>query len=68
MIAIISLTENLFANRASQDLGFAKEIDSLLEKGETQLDLTRLTNFKWTKVSLVGPYTTDESIGASMNI
>lgn len=67
-IVIIGLSVNLLENRASQDTGLAKEIDSLLKKGETQIDLTRLTNFKWTQVSLFGPYTTDESIEDLMNI
>jgi len=40
----------------------------LLEKGETQIDLTGLTNFKWTQVSLFGPYTSDGVIEDSMNI
>ncbi|MFJ7887799.1 hypothetical protein ACIQYL_06930 [Lysinibacillus xylanilyticus] len=68
IIAVIGLAVNLLGNRTSQDTGLAKEIDSLLEKGETQIDLTGLTNFKWTQVSLFGPYTTDESIENSMNI
>ncbi|MDM5231934.1 hypothetical protein [Lysinibacillus pakistanensis] len=68
IIAIIGLAVNLLVNRASQDTGLAKEIDSLLEKGETQIDLTGLTNFKWTQVSLFGPYTSDEQIEDSMNI
>ncbi|WP_040286477.1 hypothetical protein [Sporosarcina koreensis] len=67
-IVIIGLAVNLLENRAGQDTGLAKEIDSLLKKGETQIDLTRLTNFKWTQVSLFGPYTTDESIEDLMNI
>lgn len=68
IIAVIGLAINFSGERASQDIGLAKEINSLLEKGETQIDLTGLTNFNWTQVSLFRPYTTDESIEASMDI
>ncbi len=68
IIVFIGLIINLFANQASQDTDLAKEIDSLLEKGKTQIDLTDITNFKWTQVGLFGPYTTVESIEDAMNI
>ena len=68
IIAVLGLAVNLLGNRASQDRDLAKKIDSLLEKEETQIDLTGLTNFKWTQVSLLGPYTTEESIEDLMNI
>lgn len=67
IIAII-LTVNLAGNRASQDKDVAKEIESLIKKGTTQIDLHELTNFKWDQVGLFEPYTTDESIESSMNI
>ncbi|MEK4426089.1 hypothetical protein [Solibacillus sp. FSL K6-1523] len=68
MIVTVGLIANLFANRASQDTALAKEIDTLLENGETQIDLTRLTDFKWTQVSVFGPYTSEEMIEDSMGI
>lgn len=68
IIVFIGLIINLFANQASQDTDLAKEIDALLEKGESQIDLTGITNFKWDQVGIFGPYTTDESIEDAMNI
>ncbi|GKV70070.1 hypothetical protein NCCP2716_25680 [Sporosarcina sp. NCCP-2716] len=68
LIIFIGLIINLFANQASQDTDLAKEIDDLLEKGESQIDLTDITNFKWAQVGIFGPYTTDESIKDAMNI
>lgn len=68
IIVGIGLTVHLFGNRASQDTALAKDIDSILEKGETQINLTSITNFKWTQVGLFGPYTTNESIEDSMDI
>lgn len=47
---------------ASLDTLLAKEIDSLLENGETQIDLSELTDFDWTQVATFGPYTTNEVI------
>lgn len=68
IIAVIGLAVNLLGNRASQDTGLAKEINSLLEKGETQIDLTGVTDFNWTQASVFGPYTSDEVIEDSMGI
>ncbi len=55
-------------NGASQDTLLANEINSLLENGETQIDLIELTDFDWTQVSTFGPYTTNEIIENSMEI
>jgi len=55
-------------NGASQDTLLAKEIGSLLDKGETQIDLSELTDFDWTQVATFGPYTTNEVIEESMEI
>ncbi|MER2009402.1 MAG: hypothetical protein ABS939_18365 [Psychrobacillus sp.] len=55
-------------NGASQDTLLAKEIGSLLDKGETQIDLSELTDFDWTQVATFGPYTTNEVIEDSMEI
>ena len=55
-------------NGASQDTLLAKEIGSLLENGETQIDLSELTDFDWTQVATFGPYTTNEVIEESMEI
>lgn len=68
IIAAISLAFYFIGNRATQDKGLAKEINALLEKGETQIDLIGLTNFKWAQVSVFEPYTADESIEDSMDI
>ena len=68
IIAAIAFAVTLFGNRASQDMVLAKEIDSLLENGETQIDLTGVTDFNWTQVSVFGPYTSDEVIEDSMGI
>ena len=55
-------------NGASQDTLLSKEIGSLLENGETQIDLSELTDFDWTQVATFGPYTTNEVIEESMEI
>ena len=68
IITAIGLAVALFGNRASQDTVLAKEIDSLLEKGEIQIDLTGVTDFNWTQVNVFGPYTTDKIIEEAMSI
>ena len=68
IITAIGLAVVLLGNRASQDTVLAKEIDSLLENGKTQIDLTGVTDFNWTQVSVFGPYTSDEAIEDSMGI
>lgn len=67
-IAVIGLAVNLLANRASQDTNLAEKINSLLEKRETQIDLTEVTDFSWTQASVFGPYTSDEEIEEAMGI
>ncbi|ATP39550.1 hypothetical protein CSE16_05515 [Solibacillus sp. R5-41] len=44
------------------------EIHALIEQGETQIDLTKLTDLEWTDVRAFGPYTTDEMIEDSMGV
>lgn len=68
IITTIGLAIASLGNRASQDTVLAEEIDSLLEKGEIQIDLTGVTDFNWTQVNLFGPYTTDKTIEESMSI
>ncbi|MGE7690005.1 hypothetical protein ACQKMI_12460 [Lysinibacillus sp. NPDC097214] len=68
IIAAIGLAVTLFGNRASQDTVLAKEINSFLENGETQIDLTGVTDFNWTQVSVFGPYTSDKAIEDLMDI
>ncbi|MGN7478553.1 hypothetical protein ACTHOQ_11905 [Solibacillus silvestris] len=69
MIAALGLSVTLFGrNEASQDAVLAREIGSLLENGEIQIDLTDLTDFKWAKVDVFGPYTSNEVIEDSMAI
>ena len=68
IISVIGLAFILLGNRASQDTVLAKEITSLLEIGETQIDLAELTDFNWTKVDVFGPYTSNEDMEDSMGI
>lgn len=68
IIAAVGLAVTLLGNRASQDTVLAKEIESLLENSETQIDLTKLTDFNWTQVGVFGPYTSNEVIEDSMEI
>jgi len=68
IIASIGLAVTLLGNRASQDKVLAKEIDSLFETSETQIDLTAVTDFKWNQVAVFGPYTSNEIIEDSMGI
>lgn len=69
IFAILGLAVTVLKkNGASQDTLLAKEIGSLLDKGETQIDLSELTDFDWTKVATFGPYTTNEVIEDSMEI
>lgn len=67
-IVAVGLAVTLLGNRASQDTVLAKEIESLLENSETQIDLTKLTDFNWTQVDVFGPYTSNEVIEDSMEI
>jgi len=67
-IVAVGLAVTLLGNRASQDTVLAKEIESLLENSETQIDLTKLTYFNWTQVDVFGPYTSNEVIEDSMEI
>lgn len=68
IIATVGLAVTLLGNRASQDTVLAMEIESLLENSETQIDLTKLTDFNWTQVGVFGPYTSNEVIEDSMGI
>lgn len=68
IITTIGLAVALLGNQASQDTVLAKEIDSLLEQGEIQIDLTGVTDFNWTQVDVFGPYTTDKIIEEAMSI
>jgi hypothetical protein len=68
IIAAISLAMALLGNRANQDTVLAKKMDSLLEKGEKQVDLTEVTDFEWTQVGVFGPYTSDEVIEETIGI
>lgn len=68
VIAVIGLAINLLTNRASQDKDLAQKISSLIENGETQINLTEITDFNWTQVRAFGPYTPDIAIEALMGI
>lgn len=62
IITAIGLAVTLLGNRASQDTVLAKEINYLLENGETQIDLIGGTDFNWAQVGVFGPYTPDKTI------
>ncbi|MFF5993576.1 hypothetical protein AAGS61_02325 [Lysinibacillus sp. KU-BSD001] len=68
IFAIVVLLVQFFWNRATQDTTLGKDIHSLIEQGDKQIDLTALTNFEWVSVEVFGPYTTKEIIEDSMNI
>ena len=69
IFAVLGLAATVLKkNGDSQDTLLAKEIGSLLDKGETQIDLSELTDFDWTQVATFGPYTTNEVIEDSMEI
>lgn len=68
IFATIGLAVTLFSNQARQDTVVAKEMDALLKNGETQIDLTTVTDFNWSQVRVFGPYTSDEVIEDSMGI
>ncbi|MER2037919.1 MAG: hypothetical protein ABS944_07225 [Solibacillus sp.] len=68
IITAIGIIVTYLWNRASQDEIVAKEIETLLKQGETQIDLTNIAVFRWTQVGLFGPYTTNEMIEESMEI
>lgn len=66
MFLILSIV--FLGNRASQDTILSKEINSRLELGEKQIDLTTMTDFEWDAVEAFGPYTTNDIIEDSMDI
>ena len=68
ILVVIGIIVTSFEKRASQDKELAKEIDALLEKGENDIDLTRLTDFNWTQVNVFQPYTSDKDIEHMMAI
>lgn len=68
IVAIVVIFVQFFWNRASQDTVLGKEMNTLLEKGEKQIDLTTLTDFEWVAVEAFGPYTTNEIIADAMGI
>ncbi|BDH60281.1 hypothetical protein MTP04_04110 [Lysinibacillus sp. PLM2] len=68
MIAIVIIMVELFWNRASLDTKLSEGIQSLIEQGEKEIDLTTLTDFEWNVAEEFGPYTTNEAIEESMDI
>ncbi|MER1987740.1 MAG: hypothetical protein ABS949_03925 [Solibacillus sp.] len=68
VMALAAILFTTFSNRATQDPALAEEIVALFEQGQTEIDLTEITTFDWTKAELFGPYTTDEVIEESMDI
>lgn len=44
------------------------EIHALIQQGETQIDLTKLTDLEWTEIGAFGPYSTDAIIEDSMGV
>lgn len=57
-----------WGSQAGENTISANDIYTLIEQGETQIDLTKLTDLEWTQVAAFGPYTTDEMIKDSMDI
>lgn len=57
-----------WGSQAGENSLSANDIYTLIEQGESQIDLTKLTDLEWTQVGIFGPYTTDEMIEDSMNI
>ncbi|MEK4081281.1 hypothetical protein [Solibacillus sp. FSL K6-1126] len=57
-----------WGSQAGENTISANDIYTLIEQGETQIDLTKLTDLEWTQVDVFGPYTTDEMIEDSMDI
>ncbi|PIC84919.1 hypothetical protein CSV72_16340 [Sporosarcina sp. P20a] len=68
IITLIILSAIFLGNRASQDTILGKEIHSILEQEEKQMDLTTMTDFEWDAVEVFGPYSTNEIIEDSMDI
>ena len=69
ILAVLGLAVTILKkNVTSQDTLLVKEIGSLLDKGETSIDLSELTDFDWTQVATFGPYTTNEVIEDAMEI
>ena len=57
-----------WGSQAGENSISANDIYTLIEQGETQIDLKKLTDLDWTQVDVFGPYTTDEMIEDSMDI
>lgn len=66
VIIAIAVIATLLQPRPDKDL--AQEIETLLENGETTIDLKAITDFEWTQVEVFGPYTSDEVIEDTMGI
>jgi len=57
-----------WGSQAGENSMSANDIYTLIEQGETEIDLSKLTHLEWTEVGVFGPYTTDEMIEDSMDI
>lgn len=70
IIAVIMLGSLLlvWGSQADEKSLSANDFYTLIEQGETAIDLSKLTHFEWDKVGAFGPYTTDEMIEDSMDI
>ena len=71
VVVVIIIIGSLFifgGSQAGKNSISTKDIYTMIEQGETQIDLTKLTDFEWTRVEVFGPYTTDEMIEDSMDI
>ena len=75
LIVIVALAVFLAAdyldkgkNYARQDEVLEKELQLRIEKGETQIDLKKLTDFDWIQVQLFDAYTPKEYIEETMGI
>lgn len=58
----------LLLYQQSRDTLSSEEIYALIEQGETEIDLTKLTDLEWTTAGIYGPYTRGKDIKQDMGI
>ena len=71
-LQIVGLSLVLIASywlyQQSRDPLSSEEIHALIEQGETEIDLTELTDLEWTTAGIYGPYTRGKDIKQDMSI
>ena len=68
IITFTSLLGLFIWQKETEDPITSGEIHALIEQGETQIDLTKLSDLEWTEAGAFGPYSTDETIEESMGV